>query len=139
LWGDYDELAEESDDEEEEEEEQVVNNTSNGLGVGAVVVEEDGEDQPVIETNVEINSEPEAEEEPEQEETIPSQPKSLYTILPEKQTSVSGFMGSSHLYDIKEPSVEEELLKRKYEEEGEDSKKKRKKDKGDEKKKEFKF
>jgi hypothetical protein len=32
--------------------------------------------------------------------TEEEEPKQLYTVLPQKETSITGFMGSQHVYDI---------------------------------------
>jgi splicing factor 3B subunit 2 len=55
-----------------------------------------------------------------------NEPKSLYKVLPQQQTSISGFMGSSHAYTVESKDValdpeelehlDQETLKRKYEE-----------------------
>jgi hypothetical protein len=59
--------------------------------------------------------------------SIPTSARPLYTVLPSKPSAVSGFMGSSHGYDLQESTelslnpedlesgIESEMLKRKLE------------------------
>ncbi|TPX31144.1 hypothetical protein SmJEL517_g05463 [Synchytrium microbalum] len=102
LWGEmeeeeYEEEEEVAADEEEEEEEEGV--------------KEEGLATPVIEAGLVTpsglaSSVPSGLETPEfielrkDRRTMDEQPKSLYTVIPERATNISGFMGSERVYDI---------------------------------------
>ncbi|KAJ3052802.1 hypothetical protein HK097_005640 [Rhizophlyctis rosea] len=133
-WGELEaeEEEEEVEEEEEEQEEEEEDGGDGGLPSGLV-------------TPSGISSVPSGLETPEHIELrkearrrSPSPPRNLYTILPERQTSVQGFMGSTHTYDLSssdsssrkrkadqvdvalnpedmEEGIDADVLKRKYE------------------------
>lgn len=107
LWGELQPAEEESEDEEEDEEEEAEDQddeeggagleTSSGLkttgGMQSSVPTEIGGTETVTEFDLRKRRGTETEESP--------QPRSAYTVVPERQTRVEGFFGGDRAYDLK--------------------------------------
>lgn len=107
LWGELQPAEEESEEEEEDEEEEAEDQddeeggagleTSSGLkttgGMQSSVPTEIGGTETVTEFDLRKRRGTETEESP--------QPRSAYTVVPERQTRVEGFFGGDRAYDLK--------------------------------------
>ncbi|RIA84140.1 hypothetical protein C1645_808909 [Glomus cerebriforme] len=124
LWGELELEEEESEEEEEEEEEEIVEDdtaTSKALQEGLVTpsglssVPSGLETPEYIELRKFQNTStpttntaslasgletPDFIELRKYQKNDEDEPKPLYTVLPQKETSISGFMGSQHVYDL---------------------------------------
>jgi splicing factor 3B subunit 2 len=129
LWGELELEEEESEEEEEEEEEEIVEEdsaTSKALQEGLVTpsglssVPSGLETPEYIELRKFQNTStsttntaslasgletPDFIELRKYQKDEDDEPKPLYTVLPQKETSISGFMGSQHVYDLSATST----------------------------------
>ncbi|KAF9437734.1 hypothetical protein BGZ76_011372 [Entomortierella beljakovae] len=116
LWGELDpeeEEEEEEDDEEEEEEEEEEGETEER--------EDEEELQEGLVTPSGLQSVASGLETPDfielrkdlrRGDDGDDGPKSLYTVIPQKQTSITGFMGSQHVYDLSAASASSSASKK---------------------------
>ncbi|KAG0296718.1 Splicing factor 3B subunit 2, partial [Dissophora globulifera] len=111
LWGELDPEEEEEEDEEDEEEEEEGDEEG-----GEEREEEEEELEEGLVTPSGMQSVASGLETPDfielrkdsrraTDDADDGAPKSLYTVIPQKQTSITGFMGSQHVYDLASASA----------------------------------
>ena len=135
LWGELEPEPEEEYEEEEEEEEMEQDEEEQEEQEQAEQQDEPIQDIPItdlsgLETPSGTKTELFAEHVPLRKDKREDQPKQLYTVLPQRETSIRGFMGSQHGYEVSrkkqvevelnpeelEKGLDPETLKRKYNE-----------------------